>query len=456
VRAAILAVFLGMAALAQAAELDPSQHVRIEIDAPDRLFYVGEPIPLTLRVTADAAFLRDHLTQLGRQELDVPLDVVAPWVDNLPNARRVERPGMADDARTLALNGRRTQTTDVIIAVVDKTSLTAFEISGTYIVEAAGKLQLPAPAVRLAYASAFRDDFVNGRVPVDRTDVTIAGEPFVRDVRALPSEKRPSRFSGAVGRFALGLTTDARDVALGGTVRLTLTIEGDGNLTLFETPRLNLGDALHTLGAIDDRAWPRRTVTYDVSVLDAHATQLGPVEFPYFDPAEGGYRVARTGAIPLHVLPAEDPAPRADDAKSDAAPLSWWRHPPTLFAVLLALALVVGTLLRRRRGVETDDPADARLRAAASALCSATNSPESDLAGAFADYLAARLDCPAAAVIAPDLAERLTRAGVASDLSRDAAARLKQLVAAEYGGAPTTDAERDATLALFDRLEGAA
>ena len=57
------------------------------------------------------------------------------------------------------------------------------------------------------------------------------------------------------------------------------------------------------------------------------------------------------------------------------------------------------------------------------------------------------------AVISPDLEARLIRADIPPDLARNAAQRLQQLVASRYGGAPTTDAELDATLALFDRLE---
>ena len=59
---------------------------------------------------------------------------------------------------------------------------------------------------------------------------------------------------------------------------------------------------------------------------------------------------------------------------------------------------------------------------------------ESDLAAAFTEYLAARLRCPAASVIAPDLPARLTAAGVHAELADRAATLLESLVAERYGG----------------------
>ena len=65
--------------------------------------------------------------------------------------------------------------------------------------------------------------------------------------------------------------------------------------------------------------------------------------------------------------------------------------------------------------------------------------------------LAARLACPAAAVIASDLAARLAAAGVEPDLAAQAAVTLERLVGARYGGGAAIDAPRD-LVSLAERI----
>ena len=61
----------------------------------------------------------------------------------------------------------------------------------------------------------------------------------------------------------------------------------------------------------------------------------------------------------------------------------------------------------------------------------------------LAQYLAARLGRPPPAVIAPDLEDRLSAAGVSGELSARAAGLLAGLVAARYGGPAPRDAREE-------------
>jgi hypothetical protein len=60
--------------------------------------------------------------------------------------------------------------------------------------------------------------------------------------------------------------------------------------------------------------------------------------------------------------------------------------------------------------------------------------PDADLETALAEFLAAHLGCAPAAVISPDLAERLSAAGVPGDLAGRTAGLVAGLVAKRYGG----------------------
>jgi hypothetical protein len=116
---------------------------------------------------------------------------------------------------------------------------------------------------------------------------------------------------------------------------------------------------------------------------------------------------------------------------------------------LLALGLVA---FRRARASGRSDPERARARGAAEVFAARAGEADSDVSAVLAEYLAARLGCTAAAVIAPDLARRLTAAGVSDELATRAAALLEHLVHARYGGAPHDDAAAAAG-ELVDDLE---
>ena len=194
---------------------------------------------------------------------------------------------------------------------------------------------------------------------------------------------------------------------------LTLKIEGDGNLDLFETPRLDL-EGFHVQGAVDDKRWGRRTITYHLVPFEKTLTEVPAIPFSFFDPRAKAYGTALTEAIPIEVIGGTEPAP--SEAETSGSLLWIW-----IGAAALA-CFVVWLGLRKRKSVP--GPAEVfRDRA------------QSDLADAFTEYLAARLHCPAASVIAPDLPARLTAAGVRTELAIGAATLLERLVARRYGGA---------------------
>jgi hypothetical protein len=65
--------------------------------------------------------------------------------------------------------------------------------------------------------------------------------------------------------------------------------------------------------------------------------------------------------------------------------------------------------------------------------------PAADPGEALAAFLAKRLGCLPAAVIAPDLRRRLEAAGAPPDLARRTAELLDALVASRYGGGPVAE-----------------
>src|SRR4029079_18428198 len=87
--------------------------------------------------------------------------------------------------------------------IIDGNTFTVLEIETTWIPTVAGKLTVPAPILRFAFATGFHDDTWTGRVPSDRHDAYVKGKARTLSILPLPEEGRPREFSGAVGRFGV-------------------------------------------------------------------------------------------------------------------------------------------------------------------------------------------------------------------------------------------------------------
>jgi hypothetical protein len=116
------------------------------------------------------------------------------------------------------------------------------------------------------------------------------------------------------------------------------------------------------------------------------------------------------------------------------------------------LALGLALLLRARRRALAD-PAGRRARGAAAEFHRRIGAAGADPAALLAAYLAARLRRPPAAVIAPDLEILLAAEGIPPEPAARAAALVRELTAARYGGRAAAAGPAAAT-ALVEELEG--
>jgi hypothetical protein len=111
-----------------------------------------------------------------------------------------------------------------------------------------------------------------------------------------------------------------------------------------------------------------------------------------------------------------------------------------LLSALLAPWLLAFGLRSLLRAWDARDPRRRLAQGAVAVFRTRAGEPGAALEVAFTEYLAARLYCPAAAVISADLEHDLAGSGIPADLAARAASGLQALVAARYGGnalAPT-------------------
>lgn len=244
-----------------------------------------------------------------------------------------------------------------------------------------GRLQVG--AMRLAGAVVRRGGFFfNASEPFET-----ASDPITIEVRPLPDSGRPPGFTGGVGSFDLSASLDRDSSVAGAPVRLTVRIEGAGNIQLIGEPALpripgakvlspETRDRVSRSGG---RVKGSREFIYPI-IPQADGRHVIPaVELGFFDPRQGLYYTRSTtrlefvasGAKPVEPLSDGDTGARmlSTDIRHikpacsapflDAALLGGWRVSPPWWAWLFYLAgaglLGLGIILgRHRRKLEKD------------------------------------------------------------------------------------------------------
>jgi len=426
--------------LALGAAQDP---LLVELRAPRREWYAQEAIPIEVRIGVAQDFLERDLLPPFHRRLDLPLLLEGSW---LPAAQPD-----AGDGFSFALNGAEAWARAGGAESRAGRAWSFYSYSAVLRADQPGELALPAVALRYAVGTGFRDDPIHGRVAAGREDRMIASEPLRLTILPLPVAGRPASFRGAVGRFELEAAAAPLEVAPGETLTLRLSIRGDAPPASWEPPDLGLLPGFELRGQLDDRGSPVRILQYELLLRNADARAVPAIEFAYFDPAPpGGYRIARTEAIPLRVrgAPSQPAAPaaaavadlRLQEPRASAPPPHRLTSAAFVLALLLPAALTGSFgLFQRRRARDARDPLRVRARRAAAHFQRALARHPERCAAPFAEYLAARLRLPAGAALAPSLESRLLAAGLPRDGAREAAETLADLLAAEYGGPPCAD-----------------
>ncbi len=447
----------------------------LDVTVEPQRVYVHEPVHVFVEFGADAG-LRP-VTDVHNRYRFVDFEVQAPWLQKLAGAVPIEVPD-PENGTPVVLN-RTLQTAGYESgAQRNGRAWHRFWFQKAFLPTRTGRIELPAPLLRYhVMLREGRTGIFGERVGAQSQNYYVYGKPVVIDVLPIPEEGRPEPFYGGVGRFTLEASLDRSTVKLGASVKLTLTVRGRGNLEFLRLPELDALPGFHKLGQTEQRDQESRSVTYDLTPTDAAITEVPAIGWNFFDTTPGleKFVEVQTRPLPLQVRPlangetlaplpevaATAPVvPGVDDIHDlhelagppvplpDPPGMPWrWAAVLGPWSGLLLLALLLR--FHRRRAA---DPLARRARAAA-ATCRAALRSGGAPVDALCGYLADRLGVPPAAVIGPDLGERLRGAGCPPDLADEAAAAVERGVAGRYGGAGGLDAA--AVAALVARLEPA-
>jgi hypothetical protein len=253
-----------------------------------RSAFVGEQVLYNLRI----------IPSQGVQQINLPQDLQKLigekfWFQRLD--KNVE-------AKVVKINGQNARVFDVRIVLFPLIAGTA-DLSGIPV-----EYQQVSRNQRRRNGSVFDmidDDFFGGGSVVN---MTAMASPISMEVQPLPAGA-PDDFTGSVGDFSLSAATDKTTLPSGDALTLTVTIRGDGEPKTVTKPKLpDLGqfevfDPEITTGTAVNGSTLVTTKTFKYVIVPHRRGDytLGPVAFPYFDPAKRAYAEAKSQPITISV-----------------------------------------------------------------------------------------------------------------------------------------------------------
>lgn len=157
-------------------------------------------------------------------------------------------------------------------------------------------------------------------VPSDRRDIfgrrlyetverTVASPSTTIKVKALPTEGKPANFTGAVGSFDFKVTSSKDQLNANESLQVKLQVNGNGNLKLFQLPKLNLPSSLEVyepehqenVNTNMNGMYGNISDSYTVVPQSKGKYPINPVSFSYFDPRSETYKTLTSKEILINV-----------------------------------------------------------------------------------------------------------------------------------------------------------
>ena len=277
----------------------PQAQGKLEIILPKNTAYVGEMIPVELRLIVDA--------RVRWQVVAMPeISGEGFTKQKMPEPRRPQR--VTKDGRDY----------DVLFF---KTAITPGKAGkiGIGPGEAVYNVQVPR-ARRSGPRSMFDlldDDAFGDPFFAQTQQMKVKAEPVELTVKPLPAAGKPRDFSGAVGTFQFSATGSPSQVKMGDPVTMKLRVSGRGNFDRVEAPALKDSSGWRSYppsGTFkkedSDEVGLSGTKTFEMAVIpEEKKTQMPVFTFSFFDPDAEKYVTLASEPAALKVDGAKVAAP---------------------------------------------------------------------------------------------------------------------------------------------------
>lgn len=153
-----------------------------------------------------------------------------------------------------------------------------------------------------------RRDFFGQRITKSSQKVVTSGDQII-NVKQLPNLNKPKDYNGAVGSFNFVATTSKRQLSVSEALELELEIKGNGNLKLFQLPKLSLPSSLEIyepekIEKISTNIRGMRGSIRDIYTIVPSKPgkyKIPKIEFSYFDIKSKKYKTISSNEINIDV-----------------------------------------------------------------------------------------------------------------------------------------------------------
>ncbi len=302
--------------------LDLSDRLRVRLDLPEERVFVGQRIRVVLEIWFDEVLRKN----LHDYTLTVPL------FDRTESFQFVDAadPGGTTDVTIEAAEGERKLRGTARDEVHRGARYLVVSLTQTLIPLRAGDIEIEPSSLVADEATRWQRDFFGGRRVSHVRKLRALDRPQILRVGAIPGEKRPESFAGAVGKgFSLEVSADRSVVKVGDPIRLTFTLRGEGNLETAGLPNLAADGLLDPRdfrvpagdlpGRLEGNAKRFEAV---VRVENERVREIPALEYSFFNAAAQSFETVRSRPIALSVRAADvvgaEDVVSGDSPKADA------------------------------------------------------------------------------------------------------------------------------------------
>lgn len=154
-----------------------------------------------------------------------------------------------------------------------------------------------------------RRDIFGGRLMTQVNKRVSAGSRTI-NVKPLPDQGKPDNFSGAVGNLKFNVITSKTELNASESLQATVEVTGNGNLKLFELPKLKLPNSLEVYEPEHNEKVNTNLDGMYGSISDSYTIipqykgkyPVPSISFSYFDLKTESYKTVSSGEIVINVL----------------------------------------------------------------------------------------------------------------------------------------------------------
>ncbi|QLE01333.1 protein BatD [Galbibacter sp. BG1] len=166
-----------------------------------------------------------------------------------------------------------------------------------------------------------RRDIFGGQLYTQTHKTVTAGQRSI-NVKPLPEKGKPAGFTGAVGKFDFDVVLSKKDLKANESLTAKVKVSGNGNLKLFNLPKLTLPSSLEVYEPEFDEnistslAGMKGSITDNYTIVPQYRGKypIPTITFSYFDPEEEAYKSITSQQSLINVY--EGPSSAADLASN--------------------------------------------------------------------------------------------------------------------------------------------